>query len=99
MTQHSHRTGITKLAGNVLDEVKDLADDVLDRAKDLEHDLRKALSKSIRPEHDDRARPTADSEELHRIQRELGVLQEEFSRLTTAVRAAGPGEFQQHWAF
>lgn len=89
MTQHSSRTGVFKFAENVLDGAKDLADDVLDRARDLEHDLRRALSKSVRPEHDDRARPTADSGELHRIQHELGVLQEEFSRLTMAVEQQG----------
>ncbi|MGW5531876.1 hypothetical protein [Streptomyces xanthochromogenes] len=50
------RTGIARFVGKVLDETKTFADDILDRATDLEHDVRRAVSNSLRPEgrHDDR---------------------------------------------
>ncbi|MFI0743435.1 hypothetical protein ACH4PU_36005 [Streptomyces sp. NPDC021100] len=47
------RTGITRFIGNVLDDAKDFTDECLDRARDLEHDVRKAISKAVRPDKDD----------------------------------------------
>ncbi|WP_249374941.1 hypothetical protein [Streptomyces sp. I05A-00742] len=45
-----HRTGLFRLIGDVMDDVKLFTDDCLDRAAGLEHDLRRAVSDAVRPE-------------------------------------------------
>ncbi|MCC2280723.1 hypothetical protein LKL35_35860 [Streptomyces sp. ET3-23] len=83
------RTSFTRFLRNVLDDAQDFLDDSLDRAGDLEHDLRKALSNSLRSQKDcepeerehnrDRARP---------LKGELADLREAVDRLATRLERA-----------